>query len=121
VLSTLEPNPVTAGATATLHVSDEGLPPGTLVGVAVSWECWDGDQWVETYVLMRGHEPFDAEVIEMGPGTTVAIPALGILLPATETVLIPHVSPGTYRLTEQAVQPGPVYFDSYVIVEVVAE
>lgn len=121
VLSTLQPNPVARGSLATLHVSDEGLPPDTLVGVSVRWECWDGDEWVETHLLWRGVEPFDADATALAPGTTIYVPLLGLGLPSTETVRIPDVPPGTYRLTETATQPGGGRFVSYLIVEVTSE
>jgi hypothetical protein len=94
----LDPNPVTAGMTAILRVSDAGLPEGAMVGLDVVWQCWDGSRWIDTYQLVRAVDPFVAQAIRLEPGATTIIEDLGVPLPSNAEILIPDVPPGIYRI-----------------------
>ncbi len=101
IAMTLDPYPVTAGATATLRVSDAELPTGAIIGLAVVWQCWDGSRWIDTYQLVRAIDPFVAQAIRVEPGVATTIAALGVPLPSTARILIPDVAPGIYRIWDQ--------------------
>lgn len=96
-----EPNPVTAGAQATLSVSaSEEMSRDFVGGLGVDWECWDGSEWIKTHTLVR-----DAigppEVIKEGSLSNTAIPDLGLQVPNSHQIVIPDVAPGTYRLVDR--------------------
>jgi len=91
----LDPNPVTAGMTATLGVSDAGLPGGAMVGLGAVWQCWDGSRWIDTYQLVRAVDPFVAQAIRVEPGATTVMEDLGVPLPSNAEILIPDVPPAS--------------------------
>ena len=84
--------------TATLRVSDAGLPEGAMVGLDAIWQCWDGSRWIDTYQLVRAVHPFVAQAIRLEPGATTVIEDLGVPLPSNAEILIPDVPPGIYRI-----------------------
>jgi hypothetical protein len=115
---TLDPNPVHAGTSAILEVDDAGLPGGAMVGLGLAWQCWTGDEWMDTHQMVRGIDPFTAQAIPVEPGATTTIAALGVPVPVAASVLIPQVLPGIYRIQEVALLPGRA-ITGHLIVEVV--
>jgi len=115
----LDPNPVDAGGGATLSVDFEGQPPGKYIGGAgASWECWNGDTWVETHILVRAfNESTQPNVIDLSANTDVGIPDIGLSVPNSYQVLIPQVTPGTYRITDRVFGPDST-LTAHVAVEV---
>lgn len=96
----VEPNPVTAGAEATLSVSpSEETPADFIGGLGVDWECWTGSEWVQTHKIVRSTDGPPA-VVDLRSGSTIAIPDLGLAVPNSHQILIPDIEPGTYRLTD---------------------
>ena len=105
----LDPNPVDAGREATLSIDFEGHAPSDYIGGAgASWECWNGDRWVETHVLVRAfNKSTQPSVIDLSADTDTGIPDIGLIVPSSYQVLIPQVAPGTYRITDRIFGPGP--------------
>lgn len=98
---TVEPNPVAAGAEATLSVSPLDETPSDFIGgLGAEWECWNGSEWVQTHTLVRGAIG-PAEVVDLSTDSTIAIPDLGLQIPNSHPIVIPDVPPGTYRLTDR--------------------
>lgn len=99
----LDPNPVDAGAVATLSVDFEGQPPSDYIGGAgASWECWNGSAWVETHILVRAfNETVQPSVIDLPADSGVGIPDIGLTVPNSYQVMIPDVASGTYRITDR--------------------
>ena len=101
---TVEPNPVEAGAIATLSVSTDEPPYVYMVGAGATWQCWDGTAWVATYQILRdgyGSGEADPVTLEVIPGATTTIPAIGLNVPNSYPIRIPTVPPGTYRIIDQ--------------------
>ncbi|MFH1103769.1 MAG: hypothetical protein V1757_02315 [Actinomycetota bacterium] len=104
---TLIPNPVTAGATATLDIGVDAAARGgeELVGWGASWECWNGAEWVATHLLEHGlNDP--GRVVPGTPGQTTTMPAIGYRVPRVFQISIPAVPPGWYRISEQGGDVG---------------
>lgn len=102
---TVEPNPVEAGAIATLSVSTDQPPYVYMVGAGATWQCWDGAAWVATHQILRdgyGSSGGAPVAIEVTPGATITIPAIGLNVPNDYPIRIPAVPPGTYRIIDQA-------------------
>jgi hypothetical protein len=106
VTLTVDPNPVTAGSVASLSI-DSRLPGELVDGVATWWQCWNGTEWVDTYLVERdwGNGP---TTLKIEPGVTTTIPALGLAVPNTAAILIPDVAPGTYRIRDELGVPSRV-------------
>ncbi len=97
----LTPNPVPAGSVATLAITYSG--DGDLVGGAGAvWECWTGEQWERTHQVMRGVWNDGPATNYIEPDTTVTVPAIGLEVPNSYAVAIPDVSPGVYRISDEA-------------------
>ncbi len=90
-------NPVRPGSAVYLSVALEE-EADALTGLAVVWECWNGERWMITHTLFRGihGEPSTVE-------GAVPILAIGYQLPVHDPVRIPDVSPGIYRIRDTAV------------------
>jgi hypothetical protein len=101
----VEPNPVEGGAAALLTVLDDGLPTGSGTGAGAEWQCWDGTAWVATHQLVRGFDSVEARAIEVGPGMTTSIPAVEFPLTNSFPIIVPDVSPGTYRIADLVLLP----------------
>lgn len=98
---TVEPNPVVAGAEATLSVSlSDETSRGFIGGLGAEWECWNGSEWIRTHTLVRGANGAPT-VVDLSTDSTVAIPDLGLQVPNSHPIVIPDVAPGTYRLTDR--------------------
>jgi hypothetical protein len=96
----IEPNPVMAGASATLAVSYD-KPAGRFNGgLGASWECWDGNSWVQTHVIIRGWDVQPATIIDLSVDSTIAIIDVGLPVPNSHQIIIPSVNPGLYRITD---------------------
>ncbi len=108
----LNPDPVTAGATARL-VIDAVPDDRVIVGWGAAWQCWNGTEWVGTHLLEFGWDS-GGSVVPGVPGATTTIPAIGYQVPQRDdfVVTIPDVPPGWYRLAVMGV--------GYLAVEVVA-
>ena len=115
----LDPGTVDAGGISTLSVEFEGQPPSDYVGGAgMSWECWAGDAWVETHILVRAfNESARPTVVDLAVDSDIAIPDIGLNVPNAYDVLIPHVAPGTYRITDRIFGPNTT-LTAHVVVEV---
>lgn len=100
---TVEPNPVVAGTEATLSVlPSEETPRDLIGGLGAEWECWNGSEWVQTHILVRGANG-PAAVVDLTTDSTIAIPDLGLQVPNSYPIVIPDVAPGTYRLTDRLI------------------
>lgn len=110
------PNPVAAGAMATLHVGlPDPRPAGTDIGgpPSLAWQCWNGVEWVDTHQITR-----DGITRFVPPGeTTTSLGSLS-LFPGDFTIEIPEVPPGWYRIRDLVYLDGGV--NGYLMVEVVA-
>lgn len=103
----IHPNPVGAGETAVLRTTDPVDGEATIVGAGLEWQCWDGEECVATHQLFRA--PYyrgGAAAIAVEPGATTAAPAVGVPLPSSDSIVIPEVSPGTYRVVDRGLRPG---------------
>ncbi len=115
---TLEPNPVHAGSEATLSVHKDDASTDYIGGAGASWECWNGNEWVATHIVVRAfNESSPAEVIDLAEDTNYGVPDIGLTLPNSFTILIPDVPPGTYRITDY-LYGGPEQLVANVTVEV---
>lgn len=84
----------------------------------MSWECWNGDSWVETHILVRGfNESAQPSVIDLSTDEDVGVPDIGLNLPNSYDVLIPGVAPGTYRITDYIFGPDST-LTAHIAVEV---
>lgn len=116
---TLTPNPVVAGATASLDLG--AINPRDVAGWGGLWECWNGIEWVATHQIEHGRTPATpGAALAIEPGTFTTMPAIGYLIPDTFTITIPEVPPGWYRIREGVYGGGDVAV-GYITVEVVAE
>ncbi|HEX5631137.1 MAG TPA: hypothetical protein VFY15_05710, partial [Acidimicrobiia bacterium] len=64
---------------------------------------WDGAAWVATYQILRdgyGSGGGDPVALEVTPGATTTIPAIGLNVPNSYPIRIPTVAPGTYRIID---------------------
>lgn len=59
------------------------------------------------------------ETIEVQPGATTTIPAVGLTIPNASPILVPDVPAGTYRIADEAFD-GSSTITGFVIVEVLA-
>jgi len=101
-----------------LTIAADGLPDGALVGAGAAWQCWSGSEWVDTHQIVRGFYDGHGTTLEVGPGETTTIPAVGLPIPNSYPILIPDVEASTYRLADEAIQPGSPAISGWVIVEV---
>jgi hypothetical protein len=113
----LSPNPVEAGGEAMLSVDYDGPLEGLNGGVGASWECWSGDRWVATHILVRAIEDWEPSVIDLSDPSEEVID-IGLLIPNSYQVLIPEVAPGTYRISD-GLFGFEMSLTAYVIVEVI--
>lgn len=95
----LSPSPVEAGSEATLSVDYDGPLEGLNGGVGASWDCWSGDRWVATHILVRAIEDWEPSVIDLS-GPREEVIDIGLPIPNSYRVLIPDVVPGTYRIRD---------------------
>lgn len=109
---TLAPNPVAPGSEAVLSLSAEGLGLEALVGAGLEWQCWDGTGWVPTHQVVR-----ESVTLEVVPGETTTVHAVGYTVPTVTRILIPEVAPGVYRLVDRAFT-GNREVPGFVFVEV---
>jgi hypothetical protein len=114
---TLSPNPVESGSEATLSLDRVGLGDSAITGAGAAWECWDGDGWVDTHQVVKGFGGSGPRTIEVEPGVTTTIPAVGLPIPSRHSVLVPEVPAGMYRIADSAIDGGSV-IKGFVIVEV---
>lgn len=121
-------NPVHPGASIDLNIgstitqsiarsshryeSDRGA-----TGFGSTWQCWNGSEWVGTHLLAH-----DGETIAGQPGVTSTVPAVGMLIPESFTVVVPGVAAGWYRIEADVLidrpEGTPARFVGYVAVEV---
>lgn len=113
----VEPNPVAAGTTARLSMELDGLPADAIVGAGVEWQCWNGSDWVPTHQIIRAFNDFDPSTIEVAPGATTTVVAIGLSIPNSYEIIIPNVVPGTYRIADKAIVSG-AEVSGFVLVEV---
>jgi len=96
----VEPNPVAAGSSATLSVDFDGLSGDYNGGLSASWECWDGNAWVETHLIARAFNGYGPDAIDLSTESTIVLPDIGLVIPNSHQIAIPDVAPGLYRLTD---------------------
>jgi hypothetical protein len=113
---TVTPNPVAAGSLATISVSLGGPSSYYVGGAGAAWQCWDGSGWVTTHQIVRGFSG-NPITLEVAPGATTTIPAIGLRIPNSYPIVIPDVSPGIYRITDAAYRRS-VEATGFVLVEV---
>lgn len=115
---TLDPNRVHAGSEATLSTDMVDASTDYIGGAGASWECWNGTEWMPTHIVVRAfNESSPAGVIDLAEDTNYGVPDIGLTLPNSFTILIPDVTPGKYRITDQ-LYGGPEQLVAHVIVEV---
>lgn len=104
-------NPVRPGQTVSLDFGstvfeeqDDGSDPidRGLTGYGSTWQCWDGDDWVATHLLVH-----DGETTAGEPGGTTTVPGIGYVLPNSFAIVIPEVPPGWYRISARTIGPEP--------------
>ena len=115
----LAPNPVTAGSEATLSIERDGLDDSAITGAGAAWQCWTGDEWVDTHQIVKGFSSSGPQTIEVETGVTTTIPAVGLPIPSAYPVLVPDVPAGTYRIADEAIDGGAT-ITGFVMVEVAA-
>lgn len=116
----VEPNPVTAQATATLTVSDPDLDEDTTsIGVDALWQCWDGAEWITTHIVYRGFGDSRGETIAVNPNFQIRAPDIQLWVHRGYSIAIPQVEPGIYRIVDEiSVEDEQV--PGFVLVEVTA-
>jgi hypothetical protein len=89
-------------------------------GVATWWQWWNGTEWIDTYLVERdyGNGP---TTFKIEPGLTTTIPALGLAVPNSATIIIPDVAPGLYRIRDELGSQGSEPITGFVLVEVVSD
>ncbi len=118
---TLEPSPVQAGQSATVIVAAPPSPARPFMGVDLDWLCWDGSEWTMTHKLVTDDlstGPFIFEHPPPSSGVTTTIPDLPVALPSSSGIVIPDVTPGSYRL--QTSRPVGETTVPFVLIEVVS-
>lgn len=113
----VEPNPIEAGSVAMLSIERDGLAEDSVTGAGAAWKCWDGSTWVDTHQIVKGFDGRSGETIELGPGMTTTIPAVGLSIPSSYPIVIPDVPPGTYRIVDEVFEGG-ARITGFVLVEV---
>ena len=120
VVLTIIPKAVEAGSQAELSMNSPRFPSDdAITGAGAAWQCWAGVAWIDTHQLVKdrfgpNHQP---AALEVEPGVTTTIPAVGLLVADRHSIAIPDVAPGIYRVRDE------VWFGSepqhvYVFVEV---
>ena len=108
------------GALTQLHndYPDTGMP-FPVTGASATWQCWNGERWVDTHLLMKdGYGPGGRSgVVLIEPEMMIQVPAIGIRTPSSRTIEIPNVDPGMYRIADTVAIEGTQVV-GYVIVEV---
>ncbi|MCL1593933.1 MAG: hypothetical protein M3132_06235 [Actinomycetia bacterium] len=122
-------NPVHPGATITLNIGStvtQTLAQSTdlygsdrgVTGYGSTWQCWNGSEWVNTHLLVH-----DGETLTGKPGSTTTVPAIGIPVPGSFSIVVPDVDPGWYRIAANiwVDQPegSPAAFSGHIGVEAV--
>jgi hypothetical protein len=116
MLLELEPNPVRAGELAVLSVALGGrVAAGDAVSYGVSLECWNGDEWIAIYQVLR-YQSGVADFLPVEPGSVTTIIASRLPVPNAQEIVIPPVPPGIYRIRDHALDADVLGF---VFVEVV--
>ena len=120
-------NPTSRDATIHLNIGStivqsnagSGDPPQRqdLTGYGSTWQCWTGSEWIDTHLLVH-----DGETIQGQPGGTSTVPAIGLPVPQSFSVVVPSVDPGWYRIAVgiSVAQPegSPITLAGYVAIEV---
>lgn len=115
-----ETNPVTAGAELYLTIDTPADTLDLVAGAAAVWQCWDADSWVDTHQLLRDFGAGDPATIELTPGATTTVPAIGLRIPNRHRVIVPDVSPGIYRIADSALTADGDEIPGFTIIEVTA-
>jgi hypothetical protein len=110
------PNPVIAGSQAILSVAPAAFSGDGMVGAGAQWQCWNGTDWVDTYQIVRGFGGYGAVTLQVQPGATTTVPAIGLPIPNSYPIIIPDVEPGMYGILD-TVEPAKV--SGFVMVQVV--
>jgi hypothetical protein len=98
----VEPNPVETGGEATLTLERGGLSSHTVAGAWVHWQCWTEESgWVDTHVIVRGFNATAMRTVEMEDGSEIFVELVGLTVPNSYRILIPDVTPGTYRIVDR--------------------
>jgi hypothetical protein len=114
----VEPNPVTAGSHVRLTIALLDTTSDATGGASAEWQCWNRSSWVGTHQLVRDWNSGGALTLKVAPGATTTVPAIGLSVPNTYTILVPDVPAGIYRIADSVfVHVSPV--GGFAIVEVV--
>ena len=98
----VEPNPVETGGEAKLTLERGGLSAHSVAGAGVLWQCWTEESgWVDTHVIVRGFNATAMRTIEIEEGSETFVELVGLGVPNSYRILIPDVSPGTYRIVDR--------------------
>lgn len=97
-------NPVFPGAPIDLNIgstttrSDTGSGDASqnraVTSYGSTWQCWTGSAWVDTHLLVHNGETLAGQ-----PGATTTVPAIGLPVPESFSIVVPSVDPGWYRIT----------------------
>jgi hypothetical protein len=98
----VEPNPVETGGEATLTLERGDLSAHSVAGAGVLWQCWtEQSGWVDTHVIVRGFTAGAMRTDEIEMDSAVFVELIGLDIPNSYRILIPDVSPGTYRIVDR--------------------
>jgi hypothetical protein len=115
----VSPNPAKARETASLTVSPGDLPSDSVVGVDAEWQCWDGSTWATTHIVYRGFGDNAGQTIPVNSNFQIQVPSIGLALDQDYPIVIPQVTPGTYRIRDEVLASGE-RVSGFAFVEVVA-
>jgi hypothetical protein len=116
----VSPNPAAPRDVVELTVSRGDLPNDAVVGVDAEWECWDGSSWVTTHIVYRGFGDNAGQTIPVNAEFQIRVPSIGLALDEGYPIVIPQVTPGTFRVEDAALADGDT-INGFAIVEVVED
>jgi hypothetical protein len=114
----VNPNPAAARDVVELTVSRGDLPRDAVIGVEAEWQCWDGSTWVTTHIVYRGFGDNAGQTIPVNSEFQIMVPSIGLALDESYPIVIPQVTPGTYRIRDE-VFAGSSNITGFTFVEVV--
>lgn len=91
-------------------------PESMVVGLTTTWQCWNGSEWVDLFLLAKGPEGSGLEPLVQAVDSEAT--ATGFYVPLRAAILIPNVPEGNYRIRERIHEDGGATYESHLIVEV---
>lgn len=117
----ISPTPATAETEIDLTIEAvDASDDDVATGAGALFQCWDGSNWIDIAQLLKdGFGPNnEPAAINLAPGVTVTIPAVGLLITDQPfTVLVPDVPAGVYRIEDSAIV-GSAQLPIYGLIEV---